>query len=131
MFETRPFPGSTCGWNIPPWWSVELKSLEDSTITTPFSQARSTASRMKVEYPRSAVVETTTAAPMSAAYSHAWARSSVRSSASAPALIGRTMHRGQIPADPSPLSVSAAACSIWPFAWPYSESTVAGSFWSL
>ncbi len=58
-----------------------------------------------------------TSACMSDAYSHASARSSVRSSASAPALIGMSMHFGQIPASPIPLLVSAAAWRIWLFAW--------------
>ncbi len=43
VLETRPLPGSTCGWNIPPWWSVESKSFDDSTITAPRFHARFTA----------------------------------------------------------------------------------------
>jgi hypothetical protein len=39
VLATRPLPGRTCEWNIPPWWSVELKSFEDSTMTTPWFQA--------------------------------------------------------------------------------------------
>ena len=36
VFGTRPLPGSTFPQNIPPWWSVESKSLLDSTTMTPF-----------------------------------------------------------------------------------------------
>ena len=34
---------------MPPWWSVELKSFEASTITTPRRQMLSTVWRMNVE----------------------------------------------------------------------------------
>src|SRR5436190_1090421 len=57
----------------------------------------STAWRMNDEYPRSAVTETITDAPESAANNHACARSSVRSRASAPALTGRIMQVGHTP----------------------------------
>ena len=77
------------------------------------------------------MTETITDAPESAANSQAWARSSVRSRASAPAFTGSRRQRGQMPAPPMPLLVSAAACSIWPLAWVYAVSMVAGSFWWL
>jgi len=48
-FGVRPLPGTTCGWNMPPWWSTESKSLEASAITTPRLQIASTAWRMKCE----------------------------------------------------------------------------------
>ena len=36
VLATRALPGSTLPQNIPPWWSVESKSLLDSTTMTPF-----------------------------------------------------------------------------------------------
>src|SRR5215216_2237051 len=49
VFATSPLPGSTCCQNIPPWWSIESKSLDDSAMTVPLSQTRSTAWRMNDE----------------------------------------------------------------------------------
>ena len=58
-----PLPGTTSGQYMPPWWSVESKSLLDSTITTPRLWMASIVCRMKDEKPRSAVTEVMTLAP--------------------------------------------------------------------
>jgi hypothetical protein len=46
---SAPFPGTTPGQNMPPWWSVESKSLLDSTIATPRAASVSTTWRMNDE----------------------------------------------------------------------------------
>ena len=46
---SAPLPGTTPGQNIPPWWSVESKSLLDSTIATPRAASVSTTCRMNDE----------------------------------------------------------------------------------
>ena len=38
VLATIALPGSTCWWNMPPWWSVESKSFEASTIAVPLRQ---------------------------------------------------------------------------------------------
>src|ERR1043166_3892567 len=46
---TMPFPATACGQYIPPWWSVESKSLDDWATRTSWRQRYSSAWRMKVE----------------------------------------------------------------------------------
>src|SRR5581483_4616430 len=46
---TTPFPGIACGQYMPPWWSVESKSLDDSARRTSCRQRYSPAWRMNVE----------------------------------------------------------------------------------
>src|ERR1051325_10755368 len=46
---TTPFPATACGQYMPPWWSVESKSLDDWATRMSCSQRYSSAWRMKVE----------------------------------------------------------------------------------
>src|SRR5213593_3479120 len=46
---TTPLPATTCGQYMPPWWSVESKSLEARATTMSCRQRYSCVWRMKVE----------------------------------------------------------------------------------
>jgi hypothetical protein len=47
--STTLLPGSTSGHHIPPWWSVESKSFDASTMARPLRPMDRTACRMKLE----------------------------------------------------------------------------------